>query len=99
MVLKEPKRVRINADSDLVGLLEAVKADKEARVLEKDGEPIAAIVSIEDLDRLAGAKPSAAEIRRALNAAGAWKDTDTEALKEKIYSARHESPPSAPVRL
>lgn len=95
----EPKRIKLAADTDLLGLVEKVRADKEPRVLEKDGEVVAAIVSSEDLDRLMLPEPSREGIARALGAAGAWKDIDTDALVEKIYRARHESPPSSPVRL
>jgi hypothetical protein len=96
---KEPRRVKLSADTDIVGLAEKVKGDSEPRILERDGELVAAIVSIDDLNRMLLSSPSAPGIARALDAAGAWKDVDTDALVEKIYRARHESPPSAPVRL
>lgn len=98
-MLKEPKKVRLEPGTDFLRLLEDVKADKEPRVVEKEGELIAAIVSLEDLDRILTPTPSAAGIARALKAAGAWKDLDTDAMVEKIYRARHEAPPSQPVRL
>src|SRR4051812_5717207 len=97
------KHVALNSQTDFSAVAEEVCADKQPRVLEQDGRPIAALVSIEDLERLMPktasavlSTPTPEGIQRALDAAGAWKDMDTDALKEKIYKWRHESPPSEP---
>lgn len=95
----EPKRIRLADNTDLLGLVERVRSNKEPYVLERDGEVVAAIVSPEDLEKILLPEPSRAGIARALKAAGAWKDIDTDALVEKIYRARHESPPSSPVSI
>ena len=96
---KEPRRVKLAASTDLLALVEEVKTDKAPRVLERNGVVLAAIVSVEDLEKIVLPFPSPEGIRRALEAAGAWKDVDTDALIEDIYRWRHESPPRPPVRL
>ena len=93
---KELKRVRIARGTELTSLAEAVNLDKEPRLLERDGEVLAALVSLEDLDRLMLAGPAAEGISRALSVAGAWSDMSDEVI-ESIYRARHESPPSLPI--
>ena len=94
-----PRRIKLEPNTDILGLIDKVRADKEPRVLEKEGESVAAIVSMEDLARIMTPVPSRKGIAAALGAAGAWKELDTDALIKRIYKARHESPPSAPVRL
>jgi hypothetical protein len=96
---KEAKRVQLTPSTDLILLVETLKVDKLPRVLERDGEDVAAIVSIEDLRKIALPSPSGEGIARALAAAGTWKEIDAEELVEKFYKWRHESPPSDPVRL
>src|SRR3979411_2050682 len=100
------KHVALNSETDFSAVAEAVCPDKPPRAREQDGRPIAALVSIEDLERLMPKTPSAVlstptpeGIQRALNAAGAWKDLDIDGddLIEKIYGWRRESPPSDPV--
>lgn len=96
-MVKEPRRIAIGPETDLLRVLEEVHTDKEPRVVEKEGEAIAVIISMEDF---AGALGSSEEgTARALEAAGAWKDLDTDSMVEAIYRARHESPPIKPVRL
>jgi hypothetical protein len=92
-------RLRVRKGSDLASAAEAVSADKAPRVLEQDGQAVAALVSIEDLNRLLLEGPPPAGIARALAAAGAWSDVNGDQLIERIYKARHESPPSQPVHL
>ena len=94
---KEPRRIAVGPETDLLRVLEEVHADKEPRVVEKEGEAIAAIISMEDFGEALG--PSEEGTRRALEAAGAWKDLDTDSMVEAIYRGRHESLPSKPVRL
>lgn len=94
---KEPRRIAVGRETDLLRVLEEVHADKEPRVVEKEGEAIAAIISMEDFAAALG--PSEEGVVRALKAAGAWKDLDTESMVEALYRARHESAPSKPVRL
>ena len=86
-------------EANLQEIADAVSADKEPRVLERDGKAVAALVSIEDFNRLLLAGPSPEGIQRALNAAGAWSDMDIDELSERVSRQRHESPPSSPITL
>ena len=96
---KKPKRIRLKKGLDILALAEEVKADKEPRILESYDRAIAALVSLEDLDRLLLSGPSSEGIERALSVAGAWSDVDGDELIRNIYRARHESPPSPPISL
>ena len=98
-MVRQTKTLRLRKGSDLASAAEAVNADKAPRVLERDGEPLAALVSMEDLNRLLLEGPAPEGIARALAAAGAWADINGDDLIERIYRARHESPPSQPVNL
>lgn len=96
-MVKEPRRIAVGPEIDLLRVLDEVRADKERRVLEKEGEAIAGIISMEDFAAVLG--PSKEGMARTLEAAGAWKDLDTDSMVEAIYRVRHESPSSKPVRL
>ena len=93
---KEPRRIAVGPETDLLRVLEEVHADKEPRVVEKEGEAIAAIISMEEFAAALG--PSEEERARALEAAGAWRDLDRDSMVEAVYRARHKSPPSKPVK-
>jgi hypothetical protein len=90
------KHVLLN-ETDINEIADAVSADKEPRILERDGKAVAALVSIEDLNRIVLAGPTSEGIQQALGAIGAWRDMDTDELRERIYQWRHESPPRPPV--
>ncbi|MDP2949905.1 MAG: hypothetical protein Q8P22_10255 [Chloroflexota bacterium] len=94
---KEPRRLAVGPETDLLRVLEEVHADNELRVIDKEGEAIAATISMENFAAAVG--PSEEGMARALEATGAWEDLDTDSLVEAIYRARHESPPSKPARL
>jgi hypothetical protein len=96
-MVREVKRVHMTAGSELASLAEEVRAENEVRILERDGEQIAAIVPLTHESLAILRRPTRQDIERALSAIGAWKDLDTEELKERIYRNRHESPPSPPV--
>lgn len=92
-----PRRIRLRARTELSKLAEEVRRDKEPRVLvEEDGEPVAAIVSVEDLERMMLPTPTPEGIQRALGAAGVLSESEGEELLERVYRWRHESPPSPP---
>jgi len=93
-MLKKPHRVKINTNSDALKALEQVHADKVARIVERNGIDVAVIVSVEEMATRRELIPSPAAKKRALSAAGAWKDIDTDSLVDEIYRWRHESPPS-----
>ena len=98
MALKEPKRVTLTPDTDLVDIVEAVHTDGTPRLIEREGKALAVVVGPDDYQgMLAG--PTAEGIARALAAAGAWKDLDTDILLETLDHIRHDSPASPPVHL
>lgn len=97
--MKVPRRVALKPGSELFAIAEDVQIDREPRVLEKAGVGVAAIVSIDDFDRMLVPNASSEGMEKALSAAGAWRDFDTDDLIERIYRARHEGPPSQPVEL
>jgi len=94
-----PLRVKIKSDRDAFTALEAVQADSVPRVLERDGAAVAAIVSMDDFERLQLASPSAEGIARALRAMGGWKDLGGELLATTLGELRHGSPDRPAVRL
>ena len=67
-------------------------------VVVRDGEPVAAIVSMGDFARLNLPAPSGEDIARALRSAGAWKGLGGDDLAETIHRWRHESPERPPLR-
>ncbi len=89
---KELKLGRLQPETNLLEILEAVHTDKTPRMIEREGEALAVVLDPEDYSGPA-APTTTASITRALEAAGAWKDLDTDAIVEKIYRARHEAPP------
>lgn len=98
-MVRESKRVRLTPDSELASLAEEVRADNEARILEKDGEEIAAIVPISDSSPAILRRPARKDIERGLAAAGSWKGIVPDDFAEKLMERRHASPPSPPVEL
>ena len=94
-----PRRVKLEPNTDILGLIDEVRSDKEPRVLEREGEDVAVLLSPDDYAALTAEPKSKTHKARLLSLAGAWKDLDTDTMIEKIYGARHESPPSRPVEL
>ena len=43
-------------------------------------------------------RPVGGGVRRLLSFAGIWSDLDGDRMIEELYAARHESPPSPPVK-
>jgi hypothetical protein len=78
------KRIALKTDGDLKEVAQAVCEDKEPRILEQDGEPVAAVVTIEDLKRIRYFSPSPEDIQRSLGAAGAWKGLVADDLAEQL---------------
>jgi prevent-host-death family protein len=99
MLAKKPKRVRLEKAPDLHELVEDVERDGAPRVIERAGKGVAVVVSAEEYKSLSGKPLSAKKRKRLMGLAGAWKDVDADAMIEHIYKARHESPPSKPVKL
>jgi hypothetical protein len=94
----EVKRVALDSKVDLASLADEVSVDKTPRVLERDGEPVAALVSIEDLRKLGPLKPTQEQIESAMNARWSMSDEEAEELKDRIYRQQHGLPPNAPVK-
>jgi hypothetical protein len=96
---KEVRRINTADGTELANLADAVCTDKAARVIERDGQPTAAVVSLEDLERLLLLGPLPEAVRSAIISSGGWKDNELEAdsLIDQIYRWRHEAPPSKPV--
>ncbi|MBI2907242.1 MAG: hypothetical protein HYX92_06255 [Chloroflexi bacterium] len=84
------KRIDLRPDTDLLHLLEEVHADRTPRLIEREGVALAVVVNPEDYaEAMALTKDGTA---RALKAAGAWSDLDTDAMLKRTYDARHEAP-------
>lgn len=96
---KELKRIRLKPETDLRKLLEEVHADRVPRLVERDGEALAVVVSPEEYADIVAAPKSKRLKKDLLALAGVWRDLDADALIEYVYKARHEAPPSPPVSL
>ena len=95
---EELKRVRLGPDTDLRQLLEDVHADRAPRLIERDGEPLAVVVSPTDYASL-GTPPKSRQMKqKLLSLAGVWQDIDADRMIEELYRARHEVPPSPAMR-
>ncbi len=76
-------------------VLKRVHSGEARLVVEKGGIPVAAIVSMDDLETLSAVEGeveslSREAIDRALATAGAWKDEDTDTMVSEIYRARRD---------
>ena len=94
---RAPKRIPLEPSTDLLHILEDVHADKVPRLIEREGEALAVVVSPEDFAPEEIAPKSKRLKKDLLSFAGVWSDLDAERMIEAVYKARHESPPSAPV--
>ncbi len=47
-MLKEPRKIRLETDQDIVRVVQAVIADGAPRMLERDGETVAVLLSPDD---------------------------------------------------
>jgi hypothetical protein len=96
---RDAKRVNFDAQTDLRSIIRQVSEDREPRVLESEGVPVAAVVTIDDLDYILGSSAGSDGIARAMRSAGAWKELKADDLGRRVYEARHESPPSPRIDL
>ncbi len=79
------------AKAHLSDLMAQVGYGGEHYVIERRGKPLAALVSIADLEWLQQGRASAARPQGALAIVGAWRDVDDrdlDALTAEIYSER-----------
>ncbi len=90
------ERVELGPETDLRELLERVREDKMPRLIERDGEPLAVVVSPEHFE--AAHEPKSKRLKeRLLSLAGVWHDVDADSMIDEIYRHRHEAPPSPPM--
>jgi PHD/YefM family antitoxin component YafN of YafNO toxin-antitoxin module len=98
-MVKELRRVRVTSKLDLVRLLEEVHQDGIPRLVERNGEPLAVVISPADYSATAEVATSRRRKEALLSLAGVWSDLDAEQMIEALYRARHEAPPSTPIKL
>lgn len=85
-------------------VLRRVHSGQARLVVEKGGIPVAAIVSMDDLERLSTTEGevegvSSEAIERALATAGAWKDEETDTMVSEICRARRDMEARPAVKL
>jgi prevent-host-death family protein len=89
------ERIDLGPDTDLRDVVERVREDKMPRLIERDGEPLAVVVSPEQFE--AAREPTSKRRKeQLLSLAGVWSDLDADRMIEDVYRRRHETPPSAP---
>ena len=79
------------AKAQLSALASEVAYGDQHIIIERRGRPLAALVSIGDLERLEGERATSPRPQGALALVGAWRDIedrDLECLVEEIYSQR-----------
>ena len=79
------------AKAHLSDLMAQVAYGGEHYVIERRGKPLAALVSVDDLERLEQGRATSARPQGALAIVGAWRevdDQDLDALVADIYSER-----------
>jgi PHD/YefM family antitoxin component YafN of YafNO toxin-antitoxin module len=87
------ERIELGPDTDLRKVVERVREDKMPRLIERDGEPLAVVVSPEQLE-VADEPTSKRRKERLLSLAGVWSDLDADRMIDDLYRRRHEASPS-----
>jgi hypothetical protein len=87
---EQVKSIDVGDSPEILRLVEEVRRGGEPRVLRKGGEELATIVPLSKTSSVQFKKPTEADVEAFRNAAGSWSDIDTDALIERIYSAREE---------
>ena len=81
------------AKAELSALMAAVAYQGQRVVIERRGKPMAALVSVDDLEQIDGERATSARPRGALALIGAWgdlNDREIEAMVADIYAAREQ---------
>ena len=81
------------AKAELSALMAAVAYQGQRIVIERRGKPMAALVSVDDLEQIDGERATSARPRGALALIGAWGDLgdrEIEAMVADIYAAREQ---------
>jgi PHD/YefM family antitoxin component YafN of YafNO toxin-antitoxin module len=92
------ERVNLNSDTDLQSLVERVHEDGRPCIIERDGEPVAVVISPDAFE----GSPDAASLtqrEKRLAFAGIWSDLDADGLIVDVYRRRHASPANPPSAL
>ena len=88
------RRVSVaRAKAELSALMAAVAYQGQHVVIERRGKPMAALVSVGDLEQIERERAASARPRGALALVGAWGDLDDreiEAMVADIYAAREQ---------
>lgn len=96
------ERIELGPETDLRDIVERVRKDKMPRLIEREGEPLAVVVSADQfrasapLGELPDEPTSKREKEQLLSLAGVWSDLDADRMIDEIYRRRHETPPSPP---
>jgi hypothetical protein len=98
-MVTEPRRINVTNDRDVLDAVEAFRRDRIPRLLERDGERIALLVDPGEYDDMADIPKSARNKERLMELAGILTDAEADELRRYVDAARHESPPSDPVRV
>jgi prevent-host-death family protein len=90
------ERVELGPETDLRDLVERVREDKMPRLIERNGEALAVVVSPEHFEPARDPKSKRMK-EQLLSLAGVWSDLDANRMIDELYRLRHETPPSPPV--
>lgn len=85
---REAKRVPIRSPEDVIRVLEDVNRDHEPRIIEREGKAMAAVIDVDDLNKVISGTPPVEDVAGGLAASGSWSDVDADALKRRIYEGR-----------
>jgi prevent-host-death family protein len=89
------ERIELRPETDLHDVVERVREDKMPRLIERNGEPLAVVVSPDQYE--VGDEPTSKRLKEELlSLAGVWSDLDADRMIEDVYRRRHETPPSPP---
>ncbi|MCC7355523.1 MAG: type II toxin-antitoxin system Phd/YefM family antitoxin [Anaerolineae bacterium] len=86
---KKPTRIPLRPNTNLLTILEAVHTDGKPRVIEREGEPLAVIVNLEDYIRMVAEPKSKRAKKKLLSLVGVWQDLDAEQMIANLYKARY----------
>jgi len=103
-MLKQPKKVKVENDQDIVRVVKGTIADHAPRMLERNGEPLAVLLSPEDyaeLSREAEIDPwtgyDPARVKETLaQAGGIFAGVDRAQMLRDIYDARGQASKGRP---
>lgn len=98
--MKDPQRVKVESDQDIIRVVRGAIADGDPRILERDGETVAVVLSPEDYAQISGderddiwAGYDPIKLRAAFDNASHYRNQDTDQLIRDIYNARGQGSP------